>query len=90
MKADTKAIQAIHTHVITHNPRVHVSFDDHSTWHLLIKQVTEEDKGPYMCQINTDPMISQVRGRRGREGKGGKEGKKGKVIFMFVFVLCIS
>ncbi|XP_071544091.1 lachesin-like [Panulirus ornatus] len=60
VKADTKAIQAIHTHVITHNPRVHVSFDDHSTWHLLIKQVTEEDKGPYMCQINTDPMISQM------------------------------
>ncbi|XP_063851925.1 lachesin-like isoform X2 [Scylla paramamosain] len=60
VKADTKAIQAIHTHVITHNPRVHVSFDDHSTWHLLIKQVVEEDKGPYMCQINTDPMISQM------------------------------
>ena len=60
MKADTKAIQAIHTHVITHNPRVHVSFDDHSTWHLMIRDVVEDDKGPYMCQINTDPMKSQV------------------------------
>ncbi|XP_066973911.1 lachesin-like [Macrobrachium rosenbergii] len=60
VKADTKAIQAIHTHVITHNPRVHVNFDDHSTWHLVIKEVTEDDKGPYMCQINTDPMKSQM------------------------------
>ncbi|XP_068218541.1 uncharacterized protein [Palaemon carinicauda] len=60
VKADTKAIQAIHTHVITHNPRVQVHFDDHSTWHLVIEKVTEDDKGPYMCQINTDPMISQM------------------------------
>ncbi|XP_076066058.1 lachesin-like [Oratosquilla oratoria] len=60
VKVDTKAIQAIHTHVITHNPRIRVAFDDHSTWHLLIKEVTEEDAGAYMCQINTDPMISQL------------------------------
>jgi hypothetical protein len=61
VKADTKAIQAIHDHVITHNPRVSVSHSDHSTWNLHVKNVQEEDRGMYMCQINTDPMKSQVR-----------------------------
>lgn len=60
MKADTKAIQAIHEHVITHNPRVTVSHSDLNTWNLHIKSVTEEDRGGYMCQLNTDPMKSQV------------------------------
>lgn len=45
VKADTKAIQAIHDHVITHNPRVSVSHLDVSTWNLHIKSVTEEDRG---------------------------------------------
>ncbi|XP_045528481.1 lachesin-like [Pieris brassicae] len=60
VKADTKAIQAIHEHVITHNHRVSVSHADHSTWYLHIKNVQEEDRGQYMCQINTDPMKSQM------------------------------
>ncbi|KAK9723215.1 Immunoglobulin I-set domain [Popillia japonica] len=60
VKADTKAIQAIHDHVITHNPRISVSHNDHSTWNLHIRNVQEEDRGQYMCQINTDPMKSQL------------------------------
>ncbi|XP_047118293.1 lachesin-like [Schistocerca piceifrons] len=60
VKADTKAIQAIHDHVITHNPRVSVSHDDHSTWNLHLRNVQEEDRGQYMCQVNTDPMKSQM------------------------------
>ncbi|XP_023719044.1 lachesin isoform X1 [Cryptotermes secundus] len=60
VKADTKAIQAIHDHVITHNPRVSVSHSDYSTWNLHVKNVQEEDRGMYMCQINTDPMKSQM------------------------------
>lgn len=60
VKADTKAIQAIHEHVITHNPRVTVSHSDLNTWNLHIKSVTEDDRGGYMCQLNTDPMKSQV------------------------------
>nr|CAD7405878.1 unnamed protein product [Timema poppensis] len=60
VKADTKAIQAIHDHVITHNPRVSVSHNDYSIWNLHVKNVQEEDRGMYMCQINTDPMKSQV------------------------------
>ena len=60
VKADTKAIQAIHEHVITYNHRVSVSHSDSTTWNLHIRSVQEEDRGPYMCQINTDPMKSQV------------------------------
>ncbi|XP_071582844.1 lachesin isoform X2 [Temnothorax nylanderi] len=60
VKADTKAIQAIHDHVITHNQRVSVSHSDHSIWNLHIKGVQKEDGGLYMCQINTDPMKSQT------------------------------
>lgn len=60
VKADTKAIQAIHDHLITHNPRVSVSHLDVNTWNLHIKSVAEEDRGGYMCQINTDPMKSCV------------------------------
>ncbi|XP_022209133.2 limbic system-associated membrane protein [Drosophila obscura] len=60
LKADTKAIQAIHENVITHNPRVTVSHLDQNTWNLHIKAVAEEDRGGYMCQLNTDPMKSQI------------------------------
>nr|XP_034180399.1 lachesin-like isoform X1 [Osmia lignaria] len=60
VKADTKAIQAIHDHVITHNKRVSVSHSDHTMWNLHIKGVQKEDEGLYMCQINTDPMKSQT------------------------------
>lgn len=60
LKVDSKAIQAIHDHVITHNNRVSVSHSDHTMWNLHIKNVQQEDEGLYMCQINTDPMKSQV------------------------------
>lgn len=60
LKVESKAIQAIHDHVITHNNRVSVSHSDHTMWNLHIKNVQQEDEGLYMCQINTDPMKSQT------------------------------
>ncbi|CAK1601908.1 unnamed protein product [Parnassius mnemosyne] len=60
VKADTKAIQAIHVHVITNNHRVAVSHNGQTVWNLHIRNVQEEDRGQYMCQINTDPMKSQM------------------------------
>ncbi|XP_045447907.1 lachesin-like [Melitaea cinxia] len=60
VKADTKAIQAIHVHVITNNHRVGVSHNGQTVWNLHIRNVREEDRGQYMCQINTDPMKSQM------------------------------
>ena len=60
MKADTKAIQAIHLTVVTHNTRVSVEHAGNNLWKLVIKNVQKVDAGAYMCQINTDPMKSQV------------------------------
>ncbi|KAK8734603.1 hypothetical protein OTU49_005894 [Cherax quadricarinatus] len=60
VKADTKAIQAIHHQVVTHNPRVSVTYRDRTTWNLHIRNVQEDDRGVYMCQVNTDPMIAKM------------------------------
>ncbi|XP_050734253.1 lachesin-like [Eriocheir sinensis] len=54
-----KMIVSIHNHVITRQPRFTVTHDSHKTWTLHVRQVTQEDRGHYMCQVNTAPMISQ-------------------------------
>ncbi|KAJ8680149.1 hypothetical protein QAD02_015936 [Eretmocerus hayati] len=59
IKADTKAILAIHEHVITNNARLSVTHNDANTWTLNVKDAKPEDRGTYMCQVNTDPMKSQ-------------------------------
>ena len=64
LKADTKAIQAVGDSVITHNPRVSVSHEKLQMHKLHITDVQLDDEGVYMCQLNTDPMKSQVRGAR--------------------------
>lgn len=60
IKADTKAILAIHEHVITNNQRLTVTHNDYNTWTLNIRSVKREDRGQYMCQVNTDPMKMQT------------------------------
>lgn len=72
IKADAKAILAIHEHVITNNDRLSVTHSDQNTWTLVIKSVKMEDRGQYMCQVNTDPMKMQVIRQRG----GGTGSKK--------------
>ncbi|KAK0171171.1 hypothetical protein PV328_008926 [Microctonus aethiopoides] len=59
LQVNTQTILTIAIHVITKNHRIAVSHSDH-TWYLHIREVRESDQGDYMCQINTDPMISQV------------------------------
>ena len=61
IKSDSKAILAIHTHLVAHNLRLGVTHNGHNTWKLHISNVQKNDSGTYMCQINTDPMRSQVR-----------------------------
>ncbi|XP_041775814.1 protein amalgam isoform X1 [Anopheles merus] len=63
IKADAKAILAIHEHVITNNGRLSVTHNDYNTWTLVIRNVKMEDRGVYMCQVNTDPMKMQVTDR---------------------------
>lgn len=60
MKSDSRAILAIHTHLIAHNPRLSVTHNGHNTWKLHISNVQKNDSGTYMCQVNTEPMRSQV------------------------------
>lgn len=60
MKSDSRAILAIHTHLIAHNPRLSVTHNGHNTWKLHVSNVQKNDSGAYMCQINTEPMRSQV------------------------------
>jgi len=37
-----------------------VSHNGHNTWRLHISNVQRNDSGHYMCQINTEPMVSQI------------------------------
>ncbi|XP_022905097.1 neurotrimin-like [Onthophagus taurus] len=60
LRVDTQTILTIHSHVITKNHRIGVTHSERKTWYLHIREVRESDKGWYMCQINTDPMKSQV------------------------------
>ncbi|XP_034933668.1 lachesin [Chelonus insularis] len=60
IKSDSRAILAIHTHMVTHNPRLSVTHNGHDTWKLHISNVQKNDSGTYMCQVNTDPMRSQM------------------------------
>ncbi|KAF6214845.1 hypothetical protein GE061_009588 [Apolygus lucorum] len=60
IKSDTKAILAIHTHLVAHNNRLSVTHNGHNTWKLKVSNVQKNDSGTYMCQINTDPMRSQM------------------------------
>ena len=57
---DRQMILTIGRHVITRIPRFNIIHDSHHTWTLQIRDVQAEDKGYYMCQVNTDPMISMT------------------------------
>nr|CAD7202923.1 unnamed protein product [Timema douglasi] len=59
VRVDTQTILSIHHNVITQNPRISLSYNDHRSWYLHIKNVHETDRGWYMCQVNTDPMRSR-------------------------------
>ncbi|KAJ8985092.1 hypothetical protein NQ317_019777 [Molorchus minor] len=59
VRVDTQTILTIHHNVITQNPRISLSYNDHRSWYLHIKNVQEADRGWYMCQVNTDPMRSR-------------------------------
>ncbi|XP_072939934.1 opioid-binding protein/cell adhesion molecule homolog [Epargyreus clarus] len=60
LRVDTQTILTIHTHVISRSRRVGVTHSDQRTWFLHIRELRESDRGWYMCQINTDPMKSQL------------------------------
>nr|XP_023024638.1 lachesin-like [Leptinotarsa decemlineata] len=57
---DRQMILTIHRQVISRLPRFSISHDNIRTWLLHVSRVQKEDRGYYMCQVNTNPMISQV------------------------------
>ena len=58
VRVDTQTILTIHHNIITRNQRISLSHHDHKIWRLHINNVQESDRGWYMCQINTYPMVS--------------------------------
>ena len=57
---ETQTILTIHHTIITKNPRFTLARNDHKHWYLQISDVRPSDRGMYMCQVNSDPMMSQV------------------------------
>ena len=53
-----KGTLAVFPTVVTKNNRVSVSYDNRATFHLRLHDVQESDAGKYICQINTEPMMS--------------------------------
>lgn len=62
IKSDTKAILAIHDHVLLHSDtgKITVTHNDRNTWTLRIRVVDERDAGWYQCQINSEPILQQA------------------------------
>ena len=46
--------------IISKKGRIRVSNHAQSSFYLHIREVQEDDKGEYMCQVNTSPMLSQA------------------------------
>lgn len=45
---ERSAILTVQNHVITRNPRISVTHDQHHTWNLHISSIQESDRGGYM------------------------------------------
>ncbi|XP_022701816.1 lachesin-like isoform X1 [Varroa jacobsoni] len=60
IKMDTETLLTFHTTIIAGENRLRVSHNNARQWYLHIKNVQLADKGAYMCQINSQPMINQV------------------------------
>eukprot|EP00093_Oithona_nana_P000812 00812.XXX_855_203_1 [CDS] Oithona nana genome sequencing. len=56
VRVDTQTILTIHNNVITRNPRISLKRPKSNVWTLQLQRVQPDDRGWYMCQINTDPM----------------------------------
>lgn len=57
---DTGTLLTVHTSIIAKDSRLRVTHNNRRQWYLHIKEVLESDRGFYMCQINTEPMLNQI------------------------------
>ncbi|XP_052758451.1 protein CEPU-1-like [Galleria mellonella] len=56
LRAEDQTVLSLHERVVL-GPRYSVSLDTPSTWQLRIRPLKAEDRGCYMCQINTQPSM---------------------------------
>ncbi|XP_018333682.1 lachesin-like, partial [Agrilus planipennis] len=52
-------ILSLQTRTVTHSSRISVIYDGLKTWELRIRHVKEDDRGCYMCEINTNVLKVQ-------------------------------
>ncbi|XP_047736946.1 hemicentin-2-like [Hyalella azteca] len=57
VKADTQTLLSIEETMISRNYRLRVTHSDANTWFLHIGKTQLADRGYYMCQVNTIPML---------------------------------
>lgn len=95
MKTDTQTLLSIEDTMISRNYRLRVSNSDANTWFLHIDQAKLSDRGYYMCQVNTVPMLSrqgylevvgELGGGRG-DGKGVRRGCVGLVLHCTIHMI---
>ncbi|XP_048514417.1 lachesin-like [Athalia rosae] len=73
LKQKDGTVLSVGQRIITHSARYFISLEnskiknqtkwrkeEETTWRLHIKMLKEADKGCYMCQLNTKPMLSQL------------------------------
>ena len=61
LETETQSLPSLltmHQRVITNNSRISVVEREGDWLQLKIKDLTPSDQGWYMCQINTDPIVS--------------------------------
>ncbi|XP_035702138.1 lachesin isoform X2 [Folsomia candida] len=60
LRVSTQTILTIGSHVISRSHRIGLSHTESRAWNLHIRHAKQSDAGYYMCQVNTDPMLSQL------------------------------
>lgn len=56
LRAEDQTVLSLHERVVL-GPRYSVSLDSPGTWQLRIRPLRADDRGCYMCQINTQPSM---------------------------------
>lgn len=60
IKLDTQTLISYDVNVISRDRRLRITNSNKRQWFLHIKDVNVLDRGYYMCQVNTEPMVSQA------------------------------
>ena len=88
-----KGTLAVHPNVIAHNDRISLKHDNRHAYYLHLRNIQESDAGKYICQLNTDPVVS-IRGSLNVVGKYNSKSqfqkKKTRQISFYLQCLLIS